>query len=49
MLGASSTDIQLTRTRHLTGPTRRVGHNWRLHTPAHIGRDVGTASARRRP
>ncbi|TRO58282.1 glycoside hydrolase family 3 N-terminal domain-containing protein [Streptomyces sp. IB201691-2A2] len=37
MLGTSSTDIRLTGTLHLTGPTRRVGHARVLHTPARIG------------
>ncbi len=36
MLGTSSTEIQLTGTLHLTGPTRRVGPVRVLHTPAHI-------------
>ncbi|GHB92579.1 glycosyl hydrolase [Streptomyces umbrinus] len=36
MLGTSSTDIRLTGTLHLTGPTRRVGHARVLRTPAHI-------------
>ncbi|MFI7403812.1 fibronectin type III-like domain-contianing protein [Streptomyces sp. NPDC049541] len=35
-LGASSTDIRLTGTIHLTGPTRRVGHAGVLHTPAYV-------------
>ncbi|MCG7207242.1 glycoside hydrolase family 3 N-terminal domain-containing protein [Streptomyces arenae] len=36
MLGASVTDIRLTGTIHLTGPTRRVGHDRVLHTAAHV-------------
>jgi beta-glucosidase len=36
MLGASSADIRLTGTIHLTGPIRRVGHDRALHTPTHI-------------
>lgn len=37
MLGASSTDIRLTGTVHLSGPTRQVGHDRVLHTLAHVG------------
>ncbi len=37
MLGTSSTDVRLTGSLHLTGPTRRVGHTRVLHTPARIG------------
>jgi beta-glucosidase len=36
MLGTSSTDLRLTGTVHLTGPTRRVGHDRVLHTPADV-------------
>lgn len=35
-LGASSTDIRLTGTIRLTGPTRRVGHARALQTPAYV-------------
>ncbi|MEV0224712.1 fibronectin type III-like domain-contianing protein [Streptomyces sp. NPDC050704] len=37
MLGTASTDIRLTGSVHLTGPTRRVGHARVLHTPTRIG------------
>ncbi|MFF4798867.1 glycoside hydrolase family 3 N-terminal domain-containing protein [Streptomyces sp. NPDC001351] len=35
-LGSSSTDIRLTGTIQLTGPTRRVGHARVLHTPTDV-------------
>jgi beta-xylosidase len=37
MIGASSTDIRLTGTVHLTGPVREAGHDRVLNTPADIG------------
>ncbi|WP_328745589.1 glycoside hydrolase family 3 C-terminal domain-containing protein [Streptomyces sp. NBC_00285] len=37
MIGASSTDIRLTGTIHLTGPVREPGHDRVLNTPADVG------------
>ncbi|WP_371664634.1 glycoside hydrolase family 3 N-terminal domain-containing protein [Streptomyces sp. NBC_00280] len=37
MIGASSTDIRLTGTVHLTGPVREAGHDRVLDTPADVG------------
>ena len=37
MIGASSTDIRLTGTIHLTGPVREAGHDRGLITPADVG------------
>lgn len=37
MIGASSTDIRLTGTIHLTGPVREAGHDRVLITPADVG------------
>lgn len=37
MIGASSTDIRLTGTIHLTGPVREPGHDRVLITPADVG------------
>ncbi|WP_327699823.1 glycoside hydrolase family 3 N-terminal domain-containing protein [Streptomyces sp. NBC_00459] len=37
MIGASSTDIRLTGTVHLTGPVREAGHDRVLNTPADVG------------
>ncbi|MFM9695049.1 beta-xylosidase/alpha-l-arabinosidase [Streptomyces europaeiscabiei] len=36
MIGASSTDIRLTGTIHLTGPVRETGHDRVLNTPADV-------------